>query len=243
MIFLINFSTFCRKNNIENINFIKGRIEDAEIPDNKVDVIISEWMGYFLLFEGMLDSVIYARDHHLKPNGLLLPNRCNIQIAGYGNVERHRKFIDFWNNVYGFDMSSLQNDVLHEAVVELCNPDFILTDSNIIADFDLMTVNGNYSNFSYDFNLNVTKSGSITSFVGYFDTFFNLPESNIFFSTSPESTPTHWKQVVFYFRKPVDVSVGQMIEGKLNCRRDAKDNRALVIEINVFDMTLTYNIK
>lgn len=38
-------------------------------------------MGYFLLFEGMLDSVIYARDNHLKPNGIILPNRCNIQIT------------------------------------------------------------------------------------------------------------------------------------------------------------------
>ena len=28
----------------------------------QVDVIISEWMGYFLLRESMLDSVLLARD-------------------------------------------------------------------------------------------------------------------------------------------------------------------------------------
>lgn len=28
----------------------------------QVDVIVSEWMGYTLLFETMLDSVLYARD-------------------------------------------------------------------------------------------------------------------------------------------------------------------------------------
>ena len=28
----------------------------------QVDVIVSEWMGYALLFESMLDSVLYARD-------------------------------------------------------------------------------------------------------------------------------------------------------------------------------------
>lgn len=27
----------------------------------QVDIIISEWMGYFLLYESMLDTVIYAR--------------------------------------------------------------------------------------------------------------------------------------------------------------------------------------
>lgn len=29
---------------------------------SQVDIIISEWMGYFLLYESMLDTVIYARD-------------------------------------------------------------------------------------------------------------------------------------------------------------------------------------
>lgn len=35
----------------------------------QVDVIISEWMGYFLLFESMLDSVLYARDKWLVSDG------------------------------------------------------------------------------------------------------------------------------------------------------------------------------
>lgn len=73
----------CRLNNFnDKIHLIKGRIEDTNLPDNKVDIIISEWMGYFLLFEGMLDSFIYARDNHLKEGGHLLPNRCNINLVG-----------------------------------------------------------------------------------------------------------------------------------------------------------------
>jgi len=36
-----------------------------------VDVIISEWMGYFLLRESMFDSVINARDRWLKPTGVM----------------------------------------------------------------------------------------------------------------------------------------------------------------------------
>lgn len=35
-----------RKNGIENIQFVKGRLEDTQIPiDEKVDIIVSEWMG------------------------------------------------------------------------------------------------------------------------------------------------------------------------------------------------------
>ena len=40
------------------ITVLKGKIEEIELPTPKVDVIISEWMGYFLLFENMLDSVL-----------------------------------------------------------------------------------------------------------------------------------------------------------------------------------------
>jgi len=46
-----------------------------------VDIIISEWMGYFLLYESMFDSVLYARDKWLAEGGILLPNRARMYIA------------------------------------------------------------------------------------------------------------------------------------------------------------------
>jgi Ribosomal protein L11 methyltransferase (PrmA) len=55
-----------RTNHLDHIvTVINERLEDTLLPE-KVDVIVSEWMGCFLLFEGMLDSVLYARDHYLK---------------------------------------------------------------------------------------------------------------------------------------------------------------------------------
>jgi protein arginine N-methyltransferase 1 len=43
------------------IEVIQGTVETIELPE-KVDVVVSEWMGYFLLRESMLDSVVLARD-------------------------------------------------------------------------------------------------------------------------------------------------------------------------------------
>ena len=51
--------------NLAVITVIKGKVEEIELPVPKVDVIISEWMGYFLLFENMLNTVLYARDKWL----------------------------------------------------------------------------------------------------------------------------------------------------------------------------------
>lgn len=40
-------------------------MEEVELPVGKVDIIISEWMGYCLFYESMLNTVIFARDKWL----------------------------------------------------------------------------------------------------------------------------------------------------------------------------------
>lgn len=50
----------------DRITIINGLVEEIELPVDKVDIIISEWMGYFLLYESMFDSVIYARGKWLR---------------------------------------------------------------------------------------------------------------------------------------------------------------------------------
>jgi protein arginine N-methyltransferase 1 len=66
-----------KKNGFEDkITVIKGKMEEIELPVPKVDIIISEWMGYFLLYESMLDTVLYARDKYLAKDGKMLPDRA-----------------------------------------------------------------------------------------------------------------------------------------------------------------------
>ena len=49
------------------ITLVKGKVEEVVLPDGieKVDIIISEWMGYCLFYESMLQTVIVARDKWL----------------------------------------------------------------------------------------------------------------------------------------------------------------------------------
>lgn len=233
-----------QRNQIANIAFSKGRLENMDLSlddDEKVDIIISEWMGYFLLFEGMLDSVIYARDKYLKPDGLILPNRCTINLVGLGDEQRHSEYIHFWKNVYGFDMSVMQTKVLKEAIVEVCENEHIISDTFILADLNMHTVDYKYSNFDVDFQLKIQKSGKFTAFVGYFDTFFNLPQM-VTFSTGPHTKATHWKQVVFYLKEPIAVQQGDVVTGKFICNRIKNDARSLCIQINAFNQELKFNL-
>lgn len=51
------------------IKVFKGKVEDLggelEQYRGQVDLLVSEWMGYFLLYESMLDTVLDARDKYL----------------------------------------------------------------------------------------------------------------------------------------------------------------------------------
>ncbi|CAO2632769.1 Protein arginine N-methyltransferase 1 [Lemmus lemmus] len=44
------------------VTIIKGKVEEVELPVEKVDIIISEWMGYCLFYESMLNTVLHEVD-------------------------------------------------------------------------------------------------------------------------------------------------------------------------------------
>jgi len=83
-------------------------VEDITLPDgiSKVDIIVSEWMGYALLYESMLDSVLIARDRFLRPGGVMAPSQCKIMLALCDASEILKERKDFWHDIYGGHMPS-----------------------------------------------------------------------------------------------------------------------------------------
>ncbi|XP_057961628.1 probable protein arginine N-methyltransferase 6 [Malania oleifera] len=122
---------------------LHGRVEDIDI-DEEVDVIISEWMGYMLLYESMLGSVITARDRWLKPGGLILPSNATLYMAPVTNSDRYSESIDFWRNVYGIDMSAMlplaKQCAFEEPSVETITGENVLTWPHVVKHVDCYTV-------------------------------------------------------------------------------------------------------
>jgi len=83
---------------------IRGKVEEISLPDGvaHVDIIISEWMGYGLLYESMLDSVLHARDRFLSPNGgVMAPSQCRMNLVLCEANELYKERIEFWSDVHG----------------------------------------------------------------------------------------------------------------------------------------------
>jgi protein arginine N-methyltransferase 1 len=127
-----------------------------------VDIIISEWMGYFLLRESMLDSIIRARDKFLKRNtGLMFPSHCTMLWAPVsdegerkasageytGSMSDWQDFCQTTNTVYGVDMSVLEKDfereqkeyyLLSSRWSEL-PPESVLAEPKVLKEYDMAT--------------------------------------------------------------------------------------------------------
>ena len=181
----------------DKITVIKGKIEEIDLPfkEGEIDIIVSEWMGYFLLYESMLDCVLWARDKFLnKKTGKMLPDKAQMRMGAMEDWEYITGKNDFWGNVYGVDMSCMTHGVLVDPMVEEVPSSNLLSDSCIILDLDLMTMKPEDVEFSNSYSLTMSYSDTVHALVTWFDvSFSNLTRPTIL-STSPMKKQTHWKQ-------------------------------------------------
>ncbi|CAK9083972.1 Protein arginine N-methyltransferase 1.1 (AtPRMT11) (Arginine methyltransferase pam1) (Histone-arginine N-methyltransferase PRMT11) [Durusdinium trenchii] len=126
-----------------DVNVLSGRVEEvAQVVDQaldgqKVDVLISEWMGFMLVCEDMFRSVVFARDRWLAEGGQMLPRRCQLFAAPFSHMELVERQTGFWGSKpYGVDLSVLAFPALDQ---HLCRPVIgSLTQQQLLSDGDLL---------------------------------------------------------------------------------------------------------
>ncbi|CAK8570764.1 unnamed protein product [Lathyrus sativus] len=250
-----------KANNLSDVVIVlHGRVEDVEI-DEEVDVIISEWMGYMLLYESMLGSVITARDRWLKPGGLILPSSASLYIAPVTHTDRYSDSVDFWRNVYGIDMSAMlslaKQCAFEEPSVETITGENILTWPHMIKYIDCYSVTINeLETVTSKFKFNSMMRAPLHGFAFWFDVEFSVPtvesstsviENNqvngslrkrrtnpseaLVLSTAPEDPPTHWQQTLIYFYDPIELEQDQLIEGLVTLTQSKENARFMNIHL------------
>ncbi|KAJ5211663.1 Ribosomal protein arginine N-methyltransferase rmt3 [Penicillium cinerascens] len=234
------------------ITCIRGKIEEVTLPVEKVDIIISEWMGYALLFEAMFDSVIYARDRYLAPDGLMVPSHATLRIAPYADPDFIASHISFWNNVYGFKMNSMKLNIYDEALVRSNQPTSIAGDSAVFLPLPLHTITVDELTFLKDFQVTLKEDiDALDGWAIWFDIFFmpsrdsTVPDNAVpsdmqkkgivAFTTGPDGTETHWMQTICLIdhgkHQAKPLKKGQVINGKIGYEKKEKGSRLLDLAI------------
>lgn len=239
----------------DKITCLRGKIEEVVLPVEKVDIIVSEWMGYCLLYEAMLDSVIWARDKYLRPEGLMVPSHMNMWIAPMSDPEYVMDHISFWRDIYGFDMKAMQAgilddaQVLHMPVSTLCTEPFPFLQLNLHS----TTVRDLVFKRTWQGVLNKDVD-ALDGFVIWFDSFFlpsrsdRLPETakaeewiktqqkGVAFTTGPAGKETHWRQGVLFIDNITKLGnrykQGDHIEGEVEYAVPEDNSRALDLKVS-----------
>ena len=233
---------------------ISGTIEEVTLPTDKVDVIISEWMGYCLLYEAMLDSVIWARDRYLVQDGLMIPSHAILRIAPIHDPEYIMDSISFWKSVYGFSMSSMTAHIYDDVLVRDLPLETIAADSQPFLHLPLHHATKEDLSFSRNpFSLELKEDiDSLDGFAIWFDIFFApSPEvkfstdnhadewatgrTRVAFTTGPGGRGTHWKQGVLLIdhgkKGPRALKKGQVVEGWISYQKGRNNARELDIGV------------
>jgi len=217
----------------EIVEIIQGKVEEITLPVEKVDIIISEWMGYCLFYESMLDTVLFARDKWLHPNGMLFPDRATLFVSAIEDRQYKEDKINFWDNVYGFDMSCIRDVAVNEPLVDVVESKQVVSTNCLVKEVDLYTVKKEDLAFKSPFAIQVRRNDYVHALIAFFNIEFTKCHKRTGFSTSPDARYTHWKQTVFYLEDYITAKTGEMITGVFSMKPNERNNRDIDFEISV----------
>eukprot|EP00873_Tetraselmis_striata_P039979 jgi/Tetstr1/460243/TSEL_000478.t2 len=241
------------------ITVIQGMVESVQIPE-KVDIIISEWMGYYLLRESMLDSVLLARDKFMKPGGAMYPSHARMYYAPIRtNTAQQRRgeyhnLLEGWGEFesdmmqnYGVDLSCLgsaydqeQRDYYIDATAwQDVHPSQMVGQPVCFKEFDLNKVQiaDIQNSLTASCTLPILESGPIQGLCSWFDVQFRGSEENpadeeVLLTTGPDATgATHWGQQTFFMHPEIEAAQGDSLRLKLLIERKKENHRLMRVTI------------
>ncbi|EPY31584.1 arginine N-methyltransferase, type I [Strigomonas culicis] len=202
-------------------------------PLGGISLIVSEWMGFYLLHEGMLFSVLRARDFFRELNATLtshppriemVPSKASIVIAPMHMAAFKEAYLqEHWGSFHGvrlstvgqvdfakYDESAFFIEVLPEAAV--------LGTGTTFCEFDLATMCAESAHLvRHEINMDLSSSAAFQYLtrtapgvaVDGFTIWFDVHFRNYRLSTSPFEEATHWKQ--FTMLLPADIREQEMV--------------------------------
>lgn len=227
----------------DKVTFIHGKCEEVELPVSGVDIIVSEWMGYFLLYENMLESVLFCRDKWLRPGGLIFPDHARLYVAAIEDAEYKCDKLDTWRDTYGFDFSIMRGYLLEEPLVDVVNEKTLNTTSCCVLSLDLNTCRIKDLDFSSEFMLVAQRKDYVHALVFWFDVSFSACHIPMVLSTSPREKHTHWKQTVFYLPDDLVIDCGDRIKGMVAVRRNDRNPRDIDVKIHYHQIGRDHSIQ
>jgi len=184
-----------------------------------------------LIQESMIETVIDARDRYLAKDGIILPDKANLYICGIEDADYKEQRIDFWDNVYGFNMSCMKEGSLTEPLIDMCQPQQVITSCARIYSLDLSTATKDCMKITAPFTIKSQSHDFCHALVLHFDVSFSKALTPVHFSTGPQVQYTHWKQSVFYLDEPIPFHVHEDLSGTISMHVEGEKKEKTIVKI------------
>jgi protein arginine N-methyltransferase 2 len=221
------------------VQIVNAKMEEVHLPE-QVDIIVSEWMGSFLVFESMLETVLYARDRWLKEDGKLYPAIARIFVAPLDMTSFFEKRIRFLRNIPDLNMGPLIPFATTEYTYYgmrggKIKPKNLLSDGHVIKDMDLKTVTlQELQKISCEFAIKPTRKGTFNGWGAWFEVVFpgETADKDVVLSTAPDKPLTHWRHDVFLLERNFEVTEEDTITGLLRFLQNPNWKRHYNLEVS-----------
>ena len=192
-----------KDNNIHNITFVQAH-SSTFTPNEKVDVILHEQIGDFLVDEDMVKNLCDLRDRILKPGGIILPNEFDLFMEPTQLLDGNRTSFLWEKDLHGIRFGASkkwlegnENTIgrtinyhqLHAGKAShfLCEPEPVFS-------FDIMSADPNNMPTRFKASKRVVAPGMMDGFCLYFNIRF---DKELYINTSPLAEPTVWLHQIF----------------------------------------------
>ena len=215
----------------ERIRVFEGPAEALELPE-KVDVIVSEWLGNLAYVENMLPAVLSCRDRYLKRDGIILPRTVSLFLAAVDDsVMYFGEGPGFWRrpSVLGLDLSFLEGEELKQgrAVQQTVEKSALLSEPIKFHQSDLREVSARPEQSDCKVEFVVERDGWMNGVCAWFSVEF---AKGLTLDTGPFFPETHWAQTLLPMR-PVCVRQGQSYSFDLSLGVDPDEPRHLCMSL------------
>jgi type I protein arginine methyltransferase len=207
-----------QQNSLDNITFLRGSIKELTLPVEKFDVVICEWMGAFLTNEKTVEDLIYCRDHLLSEGGVICPDRSSMHVVGITDYNYYFDSVEYWENVYGFNMTPMKKLVLEEASACHIPKHCIVTNSCLVHSVNIRELDMNQRGYTAPYTIQASKKATLHFLTFYIDCTFNNPVdpgANFVIGFNPGRHNT-WTEVSVMLTEAIPVNAGDVVKGTVS---------------------------
>jgi SAM-dependent methyltransferase len=191
--FIKTAKDIAQRNGFKNIDFYHNDHQSLQLEE-KVDVIVSEWMGHCLFYEAMLEPLLAIRDRFLAKDGLMIPAQVSLHAGLVCDEDLFDDLSFLKNRPYSLDFSPIDNVPFQQTDLVALDPDSIMENTAHLGSLNMHYITKADKPRVFSGVIKPEAEAKISALCAWFST--ELSEG-VSFGTGPNDMPTHWDQILF----------------------------------------------